>query len=94
MDGKCLHFSTKQWIDNAQWRSRNNFHYYFNSLYSEECSSKSGVNSGSCASGFGVCCTCNSFCFYPYLVFSKKLFSQLLLSQIWALISPLPNQNT
>ena len=25
-------------------------------LYSEECSSKSGVNEGSCASGFGVCC--------------------------------------
>ena len=28
--------------------------YYF----SEECSNKGGTNGGSCASGFGVCCTC------------------------------------
>ena len=28
------------------------------SLYSEECSNKGGTNAGSCASGFGVCCTC------------------------------------
>jgi hypothetical protein len=27
-------------------------------IYSEECSSKSGTNDGSCASGFGVCCVC------------------------------------
>ena len=27
-------------------------------FFSEECSSKGGVNAGSCASGFGVCCTC------------------------------------
>ena len=26
--------------------------------YSEECSNKGGVNAGSCASGFVVCCTC------------------------------------
>ena len=25
---------------------------------SEECSNKGGSNGGSCASGFGVCCTC------------------------------------
>ena len=25
---------------------------------SEECSNKGGTNGGSCASGFGVCCTC------------------------------------
>ena len=29
--------------------------------YREECSTKGGVNSGSCASGFGVCCTCKIF---------------------------------
>ena len=28
------------------------------SFYSEECSNKAGTNAGSCASGFGVCCTC------------------------------------
>ena len=28
--------------------------YYFR----EECSNKGGTNGGSCASGFGVCCTC------------------------------------
>ena len=26
--------------------------------FSEECSNKGGTNGGSCASGFGVCCTC------------------------------------
>ena len=25
---------------------------------SEECSNKGGTNAGSCAQGFGVCCTC------------------------------------
>ena len=28
------------------------------SSYSEECSNRGGVNAGSCAEGFGVCCTC------------------------------------
>ena len=28
--------------------------------FSEECSNKGGVNAGSCASGFGVCCTCKN----------------------------------
>ena len=27
-------------------------------FFSEECSSKGGTNDGTCASGFGVCCTC------------------------------------
>ena len=27
-------------------------------FYREECSSKGGVNADTCASGFGVCCTC------------------------------------
>ena len=27
-------------------------------IFSEECSDKGGTNAGSCASGFGVCCTC------------------------------------
>ena len=26
--------------------------------YREECSTKGGTNEGSCASGYGVCCTC------------------------------------
>ena len=30
----------------------------FNKYFREECSSKGGTNEGSCASGFGVCCTC------------------------------------
>ena len=29
--------------------------------FSEECSTKGGTNAGSCASGFGVCCTCKLF---------------------------------
>ena len=32
-----------------------------NLCFREECSSKSGKNDGSCASGFGVCCTCKFF---------------------------------
>ena len=28
---------------------------------SEECSAKGGTSSGSCASGYGVCCTCNIY---------------------------------
>ena len=27
-------------------------------IYREECSAKGGVNAATCASGFGVCCTC------------------------------------
>ena len=30
----------------------------FLSHYREECSNKGGTNDGSCAAGFGVCCTC------------------------------------
>ena len=31
---------------------------------SEECSARGGTNSGSCAGGYGVCCTCEyQFCF-------------------------------
>ena len=30
--------------------------FNWNCHYSEECSSRNGVNEGSCASGFGVCC--------------------------------------
>ena len=38
------------------------------SFSSEECSSKGGTYEGSCASGFGVCCSCKMYilqCFQP-----------------------------
>ena len=31
-------------------------HVFFFFIFREECSSRNGVNQGSCASGFGVCC--------------------------------------
>ena len=34
------------------WKSDQNYDF------SEECSNKGGTNEGSCASGFGVCCSC------------------------------------
>ena len=42
-------------------------HFLLSALFfvvfpSEECSSKGGTNAGSCAQGFGVCCTCKSAC--------------------------------
>ena len=37
-----------------QWVICTHFHFF---PFREECSSKGGVNIGSCASGFGVCCT-------------------------------------
>ena len=33
---------------------------------SDECNSKGGVNSGTCANGFGVCCVCKTVLFYFY----------------------------
>ena len=30
-------------------------------MYREECSARNGVQDGSCASGFGVCCVCKNF---------------------------------
>ena len=35
-----------------------NVHVYSYVSSREECSNKGGTNAGSCASGFGVCCTC------------------------------------
>ena len=31
------------------------------SFFSEECSDKGGTSAGSCAEGYGVCCTCKYF---------------------------------
>ena len=33
-------------------------HHKISKYFSAECSDKSGTSSGSCADGFGVCCTC------------------------------------
>ena len=30
------------------------------SFFREECSDKGGTNDGTCASGYGICCTCKS----------------------------------
>ena len=43
--------------------------------FSEECSNKGGTNGGSCASGFGVCCTCKlQFIGYIQRVPTNKYF--------------------
>ncbi len=34
---------------------------FFVDFFSSECTSKSGTSAGTCASGFGVCCTCKFF---------------------------------
>ncbi len=34
-------------------------------FFSSECTNKGGTSAGSCASGFGVCCTCK-FCIEAY----------------------------
>ena len=39
-------------------------------MYREECSARNGVQDGSCASGFGVCCVCKNF---PKIVLEMKL---------------------
>ena len=43
------------------WKSDQNYDF------SEECSNKGGTNEGSCASGFGVCCSCK-FHTIPFLL--------------------------
>ena len=51
--------------------SSDNFHV----SYSEECSSKGGVNAGSCASGFGTCCTCKKLNICPiFLLLTSRNF--------------------
>lgn len=50
--------------------------YGQNSSFSfrEECSNKGGTNDGSCASGYGVCCSCN-FCLKQLMIkFTFSLF--------------------
>ena len=45
------------WVKKLEWPSISRITESV--IYSrEECSNKAGVNAGSCASGFGVCCTC------------------------------------
>ena len=42
--------------------------------FREECSNKGGTNDGSCASGYGVCCSCN-FCLKHLMIkFTFSLF--------------------
>ena len=54
--------------------------FYQNYDFSEECSNKGGTNEGSCASGFGVCCSCK-FNIIPFLL--KKLFVDFLAVIKW-----------
>ena len=44
----------------------------------EECSSKGGTNEGSCASGYGVCCTCKFEKPHFFHRISRNFFFQLL----------------
>ena len=39
----------------SKWKK---FYFY---LFREECSNRAGKNDGSCAQGYGVCCTCKRF---------------------------------
>ena len=45
---------------------------------SEECDKRGGTNSGSCANGYGVCCTCMftkfMLIFSPYNMSKKRLY--------------------
>ena len=50
----CVSISAKRSYYKLDFIAKSINVYYF----SEECSNKGGTNGGSCASGFGVCCTC------------------------------------
>ena len=41
---------------------RKSLSYFF--TLSDECSAKGGTSAGTCASGFGVCCTCKFWCWF------------------------------
>ena len=44
--------------------------------YREECSARGGKQDGSCASGFGVCCTCNEdFTIYTYYLVNYVIWN-------------------
>ena len=43
--------------------------------YREECSDKGGTNDGSCAQGYGVCCTCEYLVISMYLNTSNGLIA-------------------
>ena len=46
-------------------------------FYRDECSSKGGVSAGTCANGFGVCCTCKSIDYQEANFVALKLFACL-----------------
>ena len=75
---QLLHICTIFWFNEDQEIIFTNIINFF---YSEECSSKSGVNAGTCASGFGVCCTCNAFLkfilFYQLFLLYLFIFSSI-----------------
>ena len=50
-------------------------------LTSAECSAKGGTAAGSCASGFGVCCTSNRFSSLKWIAFKFKLHDVLVFLQ-------------
>ena len=55
--------STLTWRLNSLPFLRKTWVWFFNHslFFREECSNKGGTNDGSCASGYGVCCTCMFF---------------------------------
>lgn len=68
--------STKTWR-NGQDRDS---YWEWPSIFSrEECSNKGGTNSGSCAEGFGVCCTCKLHSYFNDVNFADVLWFQLRL---------------
>ena len=87
-----LHFNTffKYWLNNCKYYHNTSFVTIINEycqflifqkgdfFFSEECSNKGGVNAGSCASGFGVCCTCK-YIFLQFCIISMVLIIYLLI---------------
>ena len=52
---------------------------YLMIAFSSECSQRGGANSGSCASGYGVCCTCKYSTIFMKLVLCTQQMSGILL---------------
>ena len=50
----------------------------------EECETKGGTNSGSCASGYGVCCTCNKLWFFNEKIPNFIIVKHFSYCQMWS----------
>ena len=49
----------------------------------EECSSRGGVQSGTCASGYGVCCTCEYIYYFTQKYIFHCIFNSFSSEKLW-----------